>query len=68
MVDALLGEARPMRFLKRTPKIVCAEEIAMAERLQAVSCRGKLEATVYESWQLSEPLRPRRRGSSTVEA
>lgn len=57
-----------MSFLKRTPKIVCAEDIAMAERLQAISCRGKLEATVYESWQLSEPLNSRRRGPNTVRA
>jgi hypothetical protein len=40
----------------------------MAERLQAISCRGRLEATVYESWQLSEPLSSMRRGRSTVRA
>ncbi len=57
-----------MSFLKRKPTVVCAEDIAMAERLQAVSCRGKLEAMVYQGWQLSEPIRPRRRGPSTVEA
>ena len=57
-----------MSFLKRTPTVVRAEDIAMAERLQAVSCRGKLEATIYKGWQLSEPIRPRRRGPSTVEA
>jgi hypothetical protein len=57
-----------MSFLKRTPKIVCAEDIAMAERQQAVNWRGKLEATVYESRQLSEPLSSRRRGRSTVGA
>jgi hypothetical protein len=57
-----------MSFIKRTPKIVCAEDIAMAERLQAISCRGRLEATVYESWQLSEPLSSMRRGRSTVRA
>jgi len=57
-----------MSFLKRTPTVVRAEDIAMAERLRAVSCRGKLETTVYEAWQLSEPPRPRRRRPSTVEA
>lgn len=57
-----------MSFLKRTPTLVRAEDIAMAERLRAVSCRGKLETTVYEPWQLSEPLRPRRPRPGTVEA
>ena len=57
-----------MRFLKGKPPVVCSENIAMAERLRAVSCRGKLETAVYEGWQLSEPIRPRRRGPSTVEA
>src|ERR671912_2358995 len=68
MVDALMGEARPMSFLKRTPTVFRAEDIAMGERLRAVSCRGKLETTVYEAWQHSEPLRPRRRRPRTVEA
>jgi hypothetical protein len=57
-----------MRLLKGKPPVVGAEDISMAERLQAVSCRGKLEATVYDGWQLSEPIRPRRCRSSTVEA
>ena len=57
-----------MNFLKRTPTVVCCEDIAMAERLQTVSCRAKLETTVYEAWQLSEPIRPRATRPSTVEA
>ena len=57
-----------MRFLKGKPPVVCSEDIAMAERLRAVSCRGKLDTTVYEGWQLSEPIRLSRRRPSTVEA
>jgi hypothetical protein len=62
------GEARPMNFLKRSPAIVCAADIAMAERLRAVSSRGKLETDVYENWQPSQSGAPTRRGAATVEA
>jgi hypothetical protein len=56
-----------MKFLKRSPAIVCAADIAMAERLRAVSSRGKLETNVYENWQ---PLSgtTTRRGAAKVEA
>ena len=57
-----------MSFLKRRPTVVCAEDVAMAERLQTVRSRGKRETTVYETWQVSEPIRRSQRRSSTVEA
>jgi hypothetical protein len=57
-----------MSFLKRSPAIVFAADIAMAERLRAVSSRGKLETDVYENWQPSQSGAPTRRGAATVEA
>ena len=57
-----------MSFFKRRPTVVCAEDVAMAERLQTVRSRGKRETTVYETWQVSEPIRRSQRRSSTVEA
>jgi hypothetical protein len=61
------GEARPMSFLKRTLTVVCAEDIAMAERLRAVSCRGRSKRQSTRVGSPSEPIRPRRRRPSTVE-
>ena len=49
-VDAPVGGARPMSFLKRM-NAPAGEDIALAERLRAVSDRGKLETNVYENWQ-----------------
>jgi hypothetical protein len=57
-----------MNILKRSPAIVCPADIAMAERLRAVSSRGKLETNVYENWQPNQSAAPPRRGDATVEA
>ena len=62
------GEARPMNFLKRAPALVCAADVAMAERLRAVSSRGKLETNVYENWQPSQSGASPRREAGTVSA
>jgi len=51
-----------MSFLKMMRPVGGPEDIAMAERLLAVSTRGKLEAKVYESWQPTQPEAPRQRG------
>ena len=48
-----------MSFLKRTNATAGVEETAVAERLRAVSDRGKLETNVYENWQPEAPNHPK---------
>jgi hypothetical protein len=40
-----------MSFLKKLNATNGSDDIAMAERLRAVSGRGKLETSIYEGWQ-----------------
>ena len=51
-----------MSFLKMMEPLGGPEDISMAERLRAVSTRGKLEMKVYENWQPTQQVAPIRRG------